>query len=622
MTKYSRLIFVGLAVAALATAGPSRASAQCGDVNNDGIVDTNDIVCLSALVAAVTPPTACNPGPTCPGTDCDLFGDGLGPDNTDLAVLVDDFNGLETLHDPCASVGSAVVCGGPADPETGLPTLNLGGGGDVTISASQIWPDSCTIILEDSVFFETPGGGPTTVLTIEAGTVIKGEAGNSIPVVPALFILPGAKISAIGTPTDPIVFTSTAADGAKAKGDWGGVNINGRSIVNRSLVGPCLNEAEGVPVPYGGCIAEDSSGVAQFVRVEFAGLDFTANNELNLFTMNAVGSGTSFRFIQAHAGDDDCHEWFGGTINQDHLVASACGDDGFDSQLGFQGSLQFGLMVQNGLLTDSSPSRDSRGVEADNSEFDNNASPRTNARYCNLTLVGARAHVGENGGSDAGMLLRRGVSGTFANSIVAHFQDNGVELRDSATTDRACTVEDLVVRNTIFEANGTFPGSGTEHCKRGDCVNSSNVTAASVCTGAATPFACCTGAGTGCACNLNADCSGAAPHTFCHIPNGVCASCDWYNDMVATQDVANAIGSNACTTGLSDQYPGNNAPDYRPTFGGACPAAASCSAIDEAFVDTSYLGAIDPGAACTPGTSCDWLSTPWLNFETASNTYP
>lgn len=622
MRNPTRLILVGLALAALAAMSPSRASAQCGDVNNDGAVNANDIVCLSALVAAVTPPPACNPGPTCPGGDCDLFGDGAGPDNTDLAVLVDDFNGLETLHDPCAPVGSAVACGGPVDAETGKPTLSLGGGGDVTINASQIWPNTCTIILEDSVFVQTDPGDPTTVLTIQAGTVVKGEAGNAIPVVPGLFILPGAKISAIGTPASPIVFTSTAADGAKLKGDWGGLSISGRSIVNRSLVGNCLNEAEGIPVAYGGCIETDSSGEMQFVRVEFAGLDFTPNNELNLVTMNAVGSGTRFRFIQAHAGDDDCHEWFGGTINQDHLVASGCADDGFDSQLGFQGSLQFGLMVQNGSLTDSTPSRDSRGVEADNSEFNNDALPRTNAEYCNLTLVGARAHAGENGGSDAGILLRRGVAGVIANSIVAHFQDTGVELRDASTTAQACTDETLVVRNSVFQANGTFPGGGTEHCKRGDCVTSGNVTAASVCTGAGVPFACCTGPAAGCACNLNADCAAAAPHTFCHIPNNVCATCEWYNDMVATQDVENPIGSNACTTGIPDQYPLNDAPDYRPAFGGSCPAAANCSEINDLFVDTSYVGAINPAAACTPGTSCDWLSTPWLNFATNANAYP
>src|SRR6185369_1965396 len=151
MRNQTRFIVVGFAVAALATVNAGRALAACGDVNNDGTVNANDIVCLSAIVASVTPPPACNPGPTCSGGACDLFGDGsITPDNTDLAVLVDDFNGLETLHDPCAPVGSAVACAGPNDPETGKPTHSIGSAGDVTINASEIWPNTCTIILEDS----------------------------------------------------------------------------------------------------------------------------------------------------------------------------------------------------------------------------------------------------------------------------------------------------------------------------------------------------------------------------------------------------------------------------------------------------------------------------------------
>lgn len=630
MTKHSRLILVGLAVALLAAVNPSRASAACGDVNNDGVVNTNDIVCLSALVAAVTPPAACNPGPTCQPGMCDLFGDGAGPDNTDLAVLVDDFNGIETLHDPCAPVGSPVICSGPADPETGKPTLSIGGAGDVTISASQIWPNTCTIILEDTVFISTPPASPTTVLTIRAGTVVKGEAGNTIPVTPALIFLPGSKISAIGTPTSPVVFTSTAADGAKSKGDWGGVSINGRSIVNRSLAGPCQNEAEGIPTPYGGCIETDSSGIAQFVRVEFAGLDFTPNNELNLWTMNAVGSGTTFRYIQAHAGDDDCHEWFGGTVNEDHLVASGCADDGFDFQLGFRGSLQFGLLVQNGSLTDPT-TRDSRGIEGDNSEFDNSAVPQSNPQMCNLTLIGARAQLGENGGSDVGMFFRRGAAATVANSIVTGFQDAGLELRDTKTTDHACdagpvldasTADHLIVENAVFYTNGAFPGAGTEHCKRSVCVNAAGQSPNQRCTGAGAPDVCCTGAGTGTcdvACNLNSECV-VAPDTFCHIGNGICSPCDYFALLAASKDVTPS-GSNPCNPGISDQYPLVDVPDYRPTFTGSCPSATDCASINDLFTTTSYLGAIDPGASCS-GSQCDWLSTPWLNFQPASNVYP
>ena len=50
-------------------------------------------------------------------------------------------------------------------------------------------------------------------------------------------------------------------------------------------------------------------------------------------------------FIQAQRnGKDDCFEWFGGTSNHKHLVASGCADDAFDYQLGFTGSLQYAIV--------------------------------------------------------------------------------------------------------------------------------------------------------------------------------------------------------------------------------------------------------------------------------------
>jgi hypothetical protein len=49
-----------------------------------------------------------------------------------------------------------------------------------------------------------------------------------------------------------------------------------------------------------------------------------------------------------------------------------------------------------------------------------------------MAFVGARA-AGENWGSDAGLLFRRGTAGAVANTIVTGFQDAGVEIRDDAT---------------------------------------------------------------------------------------------------------------------------------------------------------------------------------------------
>jgi hypothetical protein len=120
---------------------------------------------------------------------------------------------------------------------------------------------------------------------------------------------------------------------------------------------------------------------------------------------------------------------------QDHLVASSCGDDAFDWQLGYTGAVQYGLVVQNGQLTDDPPQGDSRGIEADNSEFDNNASPRSNPDMCNLTLIGGKDQPSPNAGSD-GMLFRRD-GRNAANAVTCGWADAGLEIRDIATFSQA-----------------------------------------------------------------------------------------------------------------------------------------------------------------------------------------
>lgn len=531
---------IGGAMAALAVAADRAPAQTCGDFNGDGNRTIADALFLSSCLGLASCPA--------PTASTDLLEDGALND-ADLAVLVDTLAGLETLFDLCEGPGPDLSgCPGPV-------TVN-----SQTIGSSQVWPAGCDIRLSGTVFVETAAAQPTTVLTIEPGTTIKAVEGSPDPA--ALIFLPGAKINAQGTPDSPIVFTSNQPVGNRSKGDWAGVMFNGRATVNRPN---CLANAEGIPTAFGGCDPNDSSGIARYVRVEYAGLDFTPNNELNLWTMNGVGGGTVFDHIHAHAGDDDCLEWFGGTVNTHHMVASGCGDDGFDWQLGYTGSLQYGLMLQHGQLTDAT-ARDSRGMEGDNSEFGNDDLPRSNPKFCNFSMVSTLASTGDNGGSDAGILLRRGTAGTIANSIVTGFQDAGVELRDVATTQQACAdsstlAGDLIVRSSVFFENGDSASGFTEHCKTGT------------------------------------------------ISGGNCSTCEWYALLVASENVVNADGSNATDPGVSQTYPSpGNLYDGRPT--GTLPSPASCSAISEHFQDTAYVGAFDPARP-----AFDWLSQPWNNFD-------
>jgi hypothetical protein len=662
-------LLMGLPSAALAAA--------CGDINNDGNVNSNDSVCLAGCVAGngVCPSAAtlpqCGPGPICTTgnpLDCaDIVKDNdfnLPEIQADLNNLSLSLVGIETLYGICtpgrAGATSACpnkigVCAGDnqtacavaadcVDQGTTGPcnTGVCGSGGSVTYQSFTIdettgWPPApgCTVKLDGTVFVQTNAGAPnTTVLCVEKGTTVEGIKGSPDPA--ALIFLATddggdpdipdrkAKIDSQGTAAEPIVYTSDQAPGARSRGDWAGVVFNGLSTVNRNFaIGKCFGQGEGLPTPFGGCNENDSSGIATFNRVSYAGLVFTPNNELNLWTMNGLGRRTRFDHIHANVGADDCIEWFGGTINMDHLVASGCGDDGLDFQLGFTGAVQYALYLQNGTTMDNTQ-RDSRGIEADNSEFGNDALPRSNPVFCNITLVGSKDN-GDNGGSDVGAFYRRGVAGKFVNMIVTNHQDAGTELRDRATTQMACdnatTLNSdepvLQVRNSIFFNNGS---GGTEHCKNDVCRNAAGQSGNDACTGAGAPFGCCSGAGAG-TCNVTCDntseCVAGAPDgsfTFCNVGNGLCSSCDWYDQLVASEGVVNADGSNATNPGVGTAYPAvGDLYDGRPA--GTLISPATCSDLADGLEDATYVGAFDPAASCNVTNGpCDWLSEPWIDF--------
>lgn len=245
-----------------------------------------------------------------------------------------------------------------------------------------------------------------TTLTIQPGVVILGTLGAPVSY---LVIERGAKINAVGTPAQPIVFTSSAV--SPAPGDWGGVVVHGRAVANCADClggGSCVSE--GGAGDHCGNNDCDDSGTMQYVRVQWAGFELAPNNELNCFTFNSVGcGGPGFHHLQAYAGSDDLFEWFGGKGNYSYLIGLAGGDDMMDWQMGFRGTVQFAVMQK----------RDQAGsdkvIEADNNEFNFNAPCRSNPLIANVTLVGAEA--GSATGSHI-IHLRRGTDAKIFNSII------------------------------------------------------------------------------------------------------------------------------------------------------------------------------------------------------------
>jgi len=283
----------------------------------------------------------------------------------------------------------------------------------------------------------------STTLTIPAGTTIYGESTTD----GMLVISRGGKIDAQGTASKPIVFTSDRKPGERARGDWGGVIINGWAPLNTGAEA----EGEGGTGPYGGTNAADNSGILKYVRVEFAGREISPDNELNGIAFQGVGSATVVDYIQVHMNKDDGVEFFGGTVNAKHVYISGVADDLFDWTDGWTGKGQFWVGHQF-------PDDCDNGFEADNSAEDNEAHPRSKPTVYNITLVGAKD---ANGKSDDGMLLREGTAGVFKNVIITNFGETAVDIDHSATFNNAWNSTNsslngnLVLDNAIIWQNTT-----------------------------------------------------------------------------------------------------------------------------------------------------------------------
>lgn len=300
---------------------------------------------------------------------------------------------------------------------------------DTEISSDTTWTADTVYRLRYQVFVNS---GAT--LTIEPGTLVVASGQNAVLVAER-----GGKIVADGRRELPIVMTCDNSVGQRQSGCWAGLILLGNAPVNEQ--NPI---AEGVipatrPV-YGGDNADDSSGVFRYVRVEFAGVDFTNEIQPNAFGFHGVGRGTVIDHIQAHEGEDDGIEFFGGTANLKYFVSDGSKDDSLDWTFGWSGKAQFGYVRLDEVQGD-------RGIEADNNEngFDN--SPRSAPDIRNVTFIGSSV-------SNRGIYMRRGSAGKVRNCVVQGFQDFAVRYDNDETVAQAAGGNLVVSNCTLWQNAG------------------------------------------------------------------------------------------------------------------------------------------------------------------------
>jgi hypothetical protein len=303
-----------------------------------------------------------------------------------------------------------------------IPPGNVNGGN---------WTKNNAYLLAGPVYV---AGG---VLNVEAGTVVLADKGGQ----GTLIVLPEGRINANGNAMLPIVFTSAQDVGDRAPGDWGGLVLSGNAPV-----GGAPREGEGDSGSYGGDDPGHDCGTLRYVRVEFAGIRFSTENELNGIAVQGCGTQTTIDHVQVHFNSDDGLEFFGGTADAKYVLITNAEDDSLDWTFGWQGRLQFLVAIQGGSEADN-------GIEADNDENNANLQPRSNPTIYNATFVGAKG-TGAQLNNEAGLLLRRGTGATLRNLIVTNFSDPPVVV-DGADSQGLLGTE-LVISHAFFhDNNGT-----------------------------------------------------------------------------------------------------------------------------------------------------------------------
>jgi hypothetical protein len=291
-------------------------------------------------------------------------------------------------------------------------------GGTQVVSGSlrgeQLWTKDKTWILDGTVYVEAGAR-----LVIEAGTLVQGRPGS------ALLVTRDASILARGTALAPIVFTSSAVAGKRQAGDWGGVVLLGNAPVNTAdaqIEGLDAGDTRGM---FGGSDASDNCGVLEYARIEFAGYEVYANNELNGLTLGGCGSKTIIRNVQVHRALDDGIEIFGGNVDLRHILITGAADDSLDWDMGWTGRVQFMQIQQYAGVGDNA-------FEADNREGAYQVEPVSEPTLYNVTLQSMNSREKYQ----RAMTLRRGTGGHFNNIVIAGFSGESIDITDIETVAR------------------------------------------------------------------------------------------------------------------------------------------------------------------------------------------
>ncbi len=362
----------------------------------------------------------------------------------------------------------------PVVPASATRDIYATAGGTGTVT----WSKDTVYVLRGFIFVNDGD-----ILTIQAGTIIKGQPGQGAG-ASALIIARGAKIMAEGTEAAPIIMTGLADDlnGSvpdDANQTWGGLIILGRATTNNNDTGG-EKSIEGIPETesrgiYGGSNDADNSGVLKYVSVRHGGSVIGADNEINGISLGAVGNQTVLDHIEVFANFDDGIEFFGGAAKVTNVVIVFAGDDGLDQDEGYHGTVQNALVWKKSETNESS---DPRGAELDSGVGANEPEkPFATASMANITLFNEGTNPNLTSGNKQTFYMRDGWAGQFFNSVFYGFDGpidmerrtdkiNSQDGKSASCYDQWLSVADggygtLKIENNLIYTNGVTTNDST-----------------------------------------------------------------------------------------------------------------------------------------------------------------
>ncbi|MNX63805.1 hypothetical protein D3C86_948140 [compost metagenome] len=275
-------------------------------------------------------------------------------------------------------------------------------------------------------------------LTIQPGVVIMGEKSTN----GALIIKPNAQISAVGTVTNPIVFTSDQAAGSRAAGDWFGVAILGNAPNNRSnSFNLTIN---GTSFSAGGSSIASSAGSFEYVQIHYAGAGGGTGSDVlteSALVLASIGNGMTVKNLQITNSLKDGLGIWGGEVGIKQLFTHRIQRSDYKASQGFRGNVQSILAFKDNITTPSSPIYPS--LEISNQLIGTTSTRFTYPTISNATLLGGNFCESSDPDYKDAIMIKQDGNARIYNSVIEGFgqyalylDGNNVVANTKATTDQ------------------------------------------------------------------------------------------------------------------------------------------------------------------------------------------